>query len=205
MSGFWTRDRPLVLASGSQARRALLAAALVPLVVVPATIDERAVEAPLRGAGASPASIAASLAAAKALDVSLRWPGDLVLGADQTLALGPRMFTKAANLAEARRALETLSGQTHSLHSAWALALDGQILDTGLAEARLTMRRLGEDFLDRYVAEEGLALCESVGAYRLEGAGIHLFETVEGDHSTILGLPLLPVLAALRTQGSLLG
>lgn len=108
MSGFWTRDRPLVLASGSQARRALLAAALVPLVVVPATIDERAVEAPLRGAGASPASIAASLAAAKALDVSLRRPGDLVLGADQTLALGPRMFTKAANLAEARRALETL-------------------------------------------------------------------------------------------------
>ncbi len=205
MRAFWISPRPLVLASGSAARRALLEAALVPLTVVPASIDERAIEQPLRSAGAPPAAIAAHLAAAKALAISAARLGDIVLGADQTLALGERLFTKPADLTEARSALETLSGRTHSLHAAWALVRDGQMLASGSSEARLTMRCLGADFLDRYVAVEGDALCSSVGAYRLEGAGIHLFDRIEGDQSTILGLPLLPVLSALRQHGYLLG
>ena len=205
MIGFWIGDKPLVLASGSKARKALLDAARVPLLVVPARVDERVVEVPLLAAGATPAAIATALATAKALDVSRERPDDLVLGADQTLALGRRMFTKAANLSEARGTLEILSGRTHSLHSAWVLAKGGQVVESGIANARLTMRLLGADFLDRYITEEGPALCESVGAYRLEGSGINLFDTIEGDHTTILGLPLLAVLAALRKHGCILG
>lgn len=201
----WQRERPLVLASGSTARRALLEAAAVPLIVVPALIDEREVEGPLRSAGAMPADIAAHLAAAKAMAVSGAHPDDLVLGADQTLALGSRLFTKPADQAEARSSLEVLSGRTHTLHSAWAVARDGRILASGVEDARLTMRPLGPAFLDWYMEQEGTLLLASVGAYRLEGPGVQLFERIEGDQSTILGLPLLPVLAALRQLGYLLG
>lgn len=205
MSTFWLREQPLVLASGSAARRSLLEAARIPFVVAPAVIDERAVEAPFRAAGESPAAIAETLAAAKALHVSRLRPADLVLGADQTLALGSRMFTKAADLVEVRGTLDALSGRRHSLHSAWALAHNGAVVRSGVDTAQMTMRQLGSDFLDRYIAQEGVALCDSVGAYRLEGLGIHLFERIEGDHATILGLPLLSVLAALRDVGCLPG
>ena len=204
-ASFWIGERPLVLASGSTARHAVLDAAGVPHIVEPAAIDEREIEGPLRDAGASPAAIASHLAEAKARAVSGMRPDHVVLGADQTLALGDRLFTKAADLAEARQALQTLSAQTHSLHSAWALARGGEVLEVGMSTARLTMRELGPDFLDAYVAREGTGLTASVGAYRLEGLGIHLFDAMEGDHTTILGLPMLQVLAALRRLGCLLG
>ena len=203
-SPFWLAERPLILASGSAARRSLLEAAAVPHRIVPATIDERAVEQPLRESGASPATIAAHLAVAKALAVSAANPDDLVLAADQTLALGTTMFTKAQDIAHARLTLQALAGRTHSLHSAWALARDGQVLHPGATEARLSKRYQSTAFLDAYEAEEAVELCASVGAYRIEAAGLHLFASVEGDHATIMGLPLLPVLSALRQRGYLL-
>jgi septum formation protein len=199
------RGAPLVLASGSSARRGLLEAAGIPLLVDPADIDERAVEAPLRAAGALPAAVAAHLAAAKARNVAARHPGHLVLGADQVLALGSEMFTKPATPAAARDHLRRLAGRTHSLHSAACLLSNGDTLLATVAEARLTMRALSEPFLDRYLAAEGAAVLASVGAYRLEGLGIQLFEAVEGDHATILGLPLLALLPVLRQAGALLG
>lgn len=204
-ASFWLADRPLVLASGSAARRALLEAAAVPFVVVPAEIDERAIEGPLQRRGAGPAEIAAHLAEAKARSVGTRHPGDLVLGADQTLALDGRMFTKPPDRAEARRTLEALAGRSHALHSAYALVRDGDVLAAGETAATLTMRSLGSVFLDSYLEQEGDTLLSSVGAYRLEGRGLHLFSKVEGDHATILGLPLLPVLTELRHLGYLLG
>lgn len=202
---FWLADRPLVLASGSAARRALLEATAVPFVVVPAEIDERVIEAPLQGRGAPPAEIAAHLAEAKARSVAVQRPGDLILGADQTLALDGRMFTKPPNRAEARRTLEALAGRSHTLHSAYALVRDGDVLAAGASAATLTVRPFGPVFLDSYLEQEGDTLLSSVGAYRLEGLGLHLFSKVEGDHATILGLPLLPVLTALRHLGYLLG
>lgn len=201
----WRADRPLILASGSAARRALLEAAAIPHEIVPAAIDERVVEAPLRAARAEPGVIAAHLAQAKAMAVAAVHPDRLVLGADQVLALGDRLFTKPLDLADARRTLDALEGAQHSLHSAFALVRDKVVLATGMTEARLWMRRATPAFLDAYVAAEGAALCGSVGAYRLEGLGIHLFERIEGDHATILGLPLLPVLSSLRQLGYLLG
>ena len=177
----------------------------MPLVVVPAQVDEREIEGPLRRRGAAPSDIAAHLAAAKAMAVSAAHPDDLVLGADQTLALESRMFTKPADAAEARSSLQALSGRTHTLHSAWVIARDGRTLTSGVEDARLTMRPLGPAFLDWYSEHEGSLLLASVGAYRLEGPGVQLFERIEGDQSTILGLPLLPVLAALRQLGYLLG
>lgn len=203
--GLWQIERPLILASGSAARRGLLEAAAVPLLVVPAQIDERELEAPLRSRGAMPVDIAGFLAAAKAKAVSAAYPDDLVLGADQTLAIGSRVLTKPADAAESRSSLQALSGRTHTLHSAWCLARDGRTLTSGVEAARLTMRQLGPAFLDRYIEHEGSLLLASVGAYRLEGPGVQLFERIEGDQSTILGLPLLPVLAALRQLGYLLG
>ena len=204
-STFWRTPEPLVLASGSAARRALLAEAAIPFEVVPATIDERALEDPLRRDGATPAAIALHLARAKASAVSATRPGRLVLGGDQVLALGSRLFTKPQTLAAARTHIETLAGHTHSLHAGWALVHDGVVLREGVDEARLTMRQPGPAFLDAYLAAEGEALLGSVGAYRLEGLGAHLFTRIEGDHSTILGLPILPVLEALRQSGYLLG
>ena len=201
----WQGDRPLVLASGSAARRALLDAAGLPLEVIPAAIDERAIESPLLAAGATPDAIAVHLAEAKAMAVAADHPNRLVLGADQVLALGDRLFSKPVDLADARRTLDTLAGREHSLHAAFALVRDAVVLGSGSEEACLRMRRPSAAFLDAYVAAEGEALCSSVGAYRLEGLGIHLFERIDGDHSTILGLPLLPVLSSLRQHGYLLG
>ena len=201
----WLATDPLTLASGSGTRREILERAGIPIITHPADIDERAVEQPLRSAGASPAEIAAHLARAKATVIAERFPGRLVLGADQTLALGQELFAKPPTIAAARQHLQRLSGKTHSLHSALCLVRGGAVVFEGVAEAQLTMRALSEPFLDAYLQAEGQAVCGSVGAYRLEGLGAHLFSRVEGDQTTVLGLPLLSLLPALRQLGYLVG
>jgi len=197
----WLAAAPLVLASQSKVRRALLEAAGIAVEVRPADLDERAVEADAPHLG--PGAVAALLAREKALSVAAALPGRLVVGADQTLALGDRRFTKPADRAAARAQLGTLSGRIHTLHAAVAVARDGDILFDHVDRARLTMRRLSDDFLDRYLDATGEAVTASVGGYQLERTGVQLFEKIEGDHFTILGLPLLPLLAFLRAHGSL--
>jgi septum formation protein len=192
----WLAAEPLLLASKSESRRALLAAAAVPIEVLPADIDERALEA--KAALTGPGEVAALLAREKARAVAAARPGRLVLGADQTLALGTRRFSKPANVAAAREQLLALRGTTHELHSALALVRDRTIAFEHRATARLTMRAFSDAFLDAYVAAAGVAVMASVGGYQVERAGIQLFERIEGDHSTILGLPLLPLLQYLR-------
>jgi septum formation protein len=194
----WRGKDPLILASQSRARQTLLANAGISFEAVPAEIDERAVQ---HASGlASPGDIAALLAREKALSVSARRPGKFVVGADQTLALGERLFSKPAGRAQAADQLRVLAGQRHELHSAVAVARDGKILFADVAVARMTMRRLSESEIDAYLDEAGEAVTTSVGAYQLEGLGVHLFERIEGDHFTILGLPLLPLFAFLRSQ-----
>lgn len=192
---------PLVLASKSAVRRSLLEAAGIPVEVDPAAVDERAIEAPL--AGATPEEVALRLAREKALAVAARRPSALVLGADQTLALGTRRFSKPKSLTAAREQLAALSGKTHALHSGAAIARDGRIAFEAVATARLTMRPLSDQALDAYLAAAGDRVMQSVGGYQLEGLGVHLFERVEGDHFTILGLPLLLLLAFFRSEGLL--
>lgn len=202
MSFIWRESAPLLLASKSKVRAQLLRSARVPVDVRPADIDERAVEAALTGDGATPSSVAGALAAAKAIAVSARIPGRLVLGADQTLALEGERFTKPENREAGRLQLERLSGETHTLASGAALAREGIVLWSGIAEARLTMRPLSPDFISAYLDATGDAVLTSVGGYHFEGLGVHLFERVDGDFSTILGLPMLPVIAALRNLGA---
>jgi septum formation protein len=193
-------DKPLVLASKSEVRRALLEAVGIPVVIDPADIDERGIET--RNEGLSPASAATLLAREKALAVSRRRNG-LVLGADQTLALGSRRYSKPADAAAARAQLKSLAGQTHALHSAAAVTRGGDVLFETVSTARLTMRPLSEAFLDAYLAATGDRVTKSVGAYQLEGLGVHLFEKIEGDHFTVLGLPILQLLAYFRQTGLL--
>ena len=194
----WRAKDPLILASQSRARQMLLANAGISFEAVPADIDERAV-AKTSGL-ASAGDIAALLAREKALSVSARQPGKFVVGADQTLALGERLFSKPAGRAQAAEQLRALAGRSHQLHSAVAVARDGKILFAEVAVAHMTMRRLSESEIDAYLDQAGQAVTTSVGAYQLEGMGVHLFERIEGDHFTILGLPLLPLLAFLRSQ-----
>ena len=191
----------LILASGSPARRTLLANAGVPFDVVPAGLDERAAEAPLLEAGASPADLALALAMAKAVAVSELHPEALVIGADQTLDLDGERLTKPEDMEAARRQLLRLSGRTHALHSAVAAARGGEIVWDETETARLTMRRLEPAGIGRYLAEIGAPALSSVGAYQLEGRGVRLFEKIDGDYFAILGLPLLPLLAFLRREG----
>jgi septum formation protein len=194
----WRGKSPLILASQSRARQALLTNAGIGFEAVTAAIDERAVQ---QASGLSaPGEIASLLAREKALSVSARQPGKFVIGADQTLALGERLFSKPAGRAQAAEQLRALAGRSHELHSAVAVARDGKILFEAVAIAGMTMRRLGEAEIDVYLDEAGDAVTSSVGAYQLEGLGVHLFERIEGDHFTILGLPLLPLLAFLRSE-----
>jgi septum formation protein len=195
----------IVLASGSRFRKAMLEAAGVDIDVVPADIDERAVEMPLEGTGASPEDVAQVLAEAKALDVSERKPGRLVLGCDQTLSLGDELFHKPKDMEDARRHVLKLSGRTHQLNSAAVLARNGQALWRDVGIARLTMRKLEPAFIGRHLARVGPMALNSVGAYQIEGEGIQLFEKIEGDHFTIVGLPLLAVLKELRAMGAIDG
>lgn len=191
----------LVLASGSRIRATLLANARLDFTVDPATVDERAVEAPLLEAGFPPEDIAQVLAEAKALDVAGRRPQDLVIGADQVLGLGNARFTKPADMEAARRQLLDLSGKTHELHSAVVLARGDEVLWRHVSTARLTMRALSPAEIGRYLALAGDAVLSSVGCYQLENVGVRLFERIEGDYFTILGLPLLPLLGELRALG----
>jgi len=194
----WLKPEPLVLASRSAIRRTVLEAAGIPVEVFPADLDERAIEA--RASASDPGEVAALLARSKAEAAAASRPRRLVLGADQTLALGSRRFSKPADRAAARDQLLALRGKTHALHSAVAVVRDGEVLYQGGEVARLTMRPLSEAFLDRYLDAAGSAVTASVGAYQLEGIGIHLFERIEGDHFTILGMPLLPLLNFFRQQ-----
>lgn len=191
----------LILASGSSARRKMLEAAGVAFRVAPAAVDEDAERGRL--GSASPRQVALHLARAKAAEVSLRHPEAVVIGADQVLALAGRIFTKASNLAEARIALQSLAGRTHALHSAVALAIGGGIVWHRVDDAALTMRAFSQAFADDYLERAGERVCASVGCYELEGLGIQLFEHIEGDYFTILGMPLLPLLAELRRHGAL--
>jgi len=194
----WRGTSPLILASQSRTRQALLANAGISFEAVPADIDEREVQ---QASGLSaPGDIAALLAQWKALAVSSRQPGRFVVGADQTLARGARLFAKPAGRAQAAEQLRALAGGSHELHSAVAVARDGEILFQQVSIARMTMRQIGEPEIGAYLDVAGEAVTTSVGAYQLEGLGVHLFERIEGDHFTILGLPLLPLLAFLRSE-----
>jgi septum formation protein len=197
----WLASVPLVLASKSAGRRKVLEAAGIPFEAHPADLDERALEA--RAGQQTPAATAGFLAREKALFVAKLRPGRLVLGADQTLALGAERFAKPADREAARAQLRALCGQTHELHSAIAFVQNGAVLFEDVGTARLTMRPFSGRFLDRYLATAGEAVTGSVGAYQLEGPGVQLFEHIDGDYFTILGLPLLAVLDFLRRHGSL--
>jgi septum formation protein len=197
----WRGKAPLVLASQSRARQLLLGNAGLAFEAVPADIDERTVQQ--KSGLLKPGEIAALLAREKALFVSSKMPDRYVVGADQTLALGQRLFSKPAGRAQAADQLRALGGNTHELHSALAVARDGKILLSEVAIARMTMRQLSGDEIRTYLDAAGEAVTTSVGAYQLEGLGVHLFDRIEGDHFTILGLPLLPLLAFFRGQGLL--
>ncbi len=191
----------LVLASKSAARAAMLQAAGITVALAPADIDERAFDETWSRAGHGPDVVARLLAEEKARAVSRTHPGAVVIGADQTLALGSRRFSKPADVAEARANLTTLRGETHHLHSGVALVRDGETLFATVSSAAMTMRAFSDAFLDAYIERQGGRVLSSVGCYQLEGEGIQLFERIDGDYFTILGMPLLPLLSALRHHG----
>jgi septum formation protein len=194
----WRGKEPLILASQSRARQMLLANAGIAFESEPAGIDERRIQQ--KSNLSAPGEIAALLAREKSLFVSRRRAGRYAVGADQTLALGARLFSKPAGRAEAAEQLHALAGRSHELYSAVAVARDGKILFENVAMARMSMRRLSEAEITAYLDEAGAAVTSSVGAYKLEGLGVHLFERIEGDHFTILGLPMLALLEFLRSE-----
>ena len=194
----WLGKKPLILASQSRARQMLLANAGIAFEAIPADIDERAVQ---NDSGlTAPDEIATLLAREKALWVSQRHPNRYVVGADQTLALGSRLFSKPAERSVAADQLRLLAGKRHELHSAFAVARDGKILSVDVSIAGMTMRSLSASEIETYLDHAGDVVTTSVGAYQLEGLGVHLFKRIEGDHFTILGLPLLPLLTFLRSE-----
>ncbi|PKA39258.1 Maf-like protein [Rhizobium sullae] len=195
----------LILASSSPFRRMLLANAGLEFEAHAAKIDERAIEAPLEREGASPDTVASVLARAKAEEVSSRFPDSLVIGSDQTMSLRDHVFHKPHNMADAANHLRVLSGQTHRLNSAIAIIGNGALLWEHVSHASLTMRVLSADFISRHLARVGDKALGSVGAYQLEGEGIQLFDRIDGDYFTILGLPMLPLLQKLRELGAIDG
>ncbi|MFM9849823.1 MAG: Maf family protein [Hyphomicrobiaceae bacterium] len=192
----------LVLASGSGSRRQMLDAAGLTFDVAPADVDERAIREALQAddSGIEPADVAEVLARAKAEIISRQHPEALVIGADQILALDDEIFEKPADLAGARGHLQKLRGRTHQLHSAVVVAEHGEVVWAHVDTASLTMHAFSADFLENYLTLAGTVICDSVGAYQLEGLGVQLFERIDGDYFTILGLPLLPLLAELRAR-----
>ena len=190
----------LILASASPSRRQLLANAGLVFTIEPSGIDEDEVKRSL-GSRAAPQELASTLAELKAVKVSARHPEAMVVGADSTLACNGRMFDKPPDLAAARKQLQTLRGQTHELFSSVVVARGGARLWHWSERARLTMRQLNDGFIDSYLARAGDDVLTSVGAYQLEGLGAHLFTRIEGDYFTVLGLPLLPLLAFLAEHG----
>jgi septum formation protein len=197
----WRETKPLILASQSTTRQALLANAGIAFEAIPAELDELAIQ--LASALSAPGEIAALLARDKALFVSEKHRGRYVVGADQTLILGAQLFNKPAGRAQAAAQLRALAGQSHELHSAVAVVRNEEVLFEHVSIARMTMRPLDDNTISAYLDAAGAAVTTSVGAYQLEGLGVHLFERIEGDHFTILGLPLLPLLKFLRSQGLL--
>ena len=201
----WLGTLPLLLASASPTRRRMLEDAGFEVETEASDIDERAIEASygLRAAP-DPVGLAGELAREKALAVSRRRPDRIVLGADQVLELGGDILHKAGDGACARRQLARLSGRTHALHSAAAIARDGAVLKSVVDTARLTMRPLEREAIEAYLALAGEErVTRTVGGYEVERLGVHLFERIDGDHTTVLGLPLFALLAALRSLGLL--
>lgn len=193
----------LILASQSPFRRMLMENAGLVFRAEAAGIDERAAETALAARNPTPQEIAEALAVAKARDVAARNPGALVIGSDQTLSLEGRVFHKPADMREAKAHLTAMAGRTHSLNCGVALVRDGETLWSHVSVAHLTMRPLTGAFIDRHLARVGPRVLASVGAYQLEGEGVQLFERIDGDYFTILGLPLLPLLAKLRDLGAI--
>ncbi|WP_296721796.1 Maf family protein [Erythrobacter sp.] len=192
----------LILASKSASRRAMLDAAGVAYEAVPADMDERAVEAGL--AGAAPGEVAEALAVAKAAAVAAAHPGALVLGSDSLVVAGGRRFDKPGSAEEAGEHLRFFSGRMMELHSAAALVRDGGCEWSHASIARLHVRDLSDDFIAHYLSLEWPEIGHTVGAFRIEGPGVQLFDHIEGDQFTVLGMPLLPLLGALREAGVLL-
>lgn len=184
----------------------MLEAAGISFRVVPANVDEAAIRDTLCADNleVDPADVAEVLARAKAEEVSRAHPDAVVIGADQVLALGREMFSKAGTLDEARECLMRLRGETHDLHSAVVIAEGGDVSWAYVDTARITMRRYTTAALARYLATSGTRVLGSVGCYQLEGAGVQLFERIEGDYFTILGMPMLPLLEELRSRGMIL-
>lgn len=193
----------LILASASAARAQMLRAAGVALDILPARIDEAAVKAAMRAEAAPPRDLADTLAELKAAKISANAPGRLVLGADQVLVEAGQIYDKPADLAQAREQLLALRGKTHLLISAAVIALDGAPIWRHVGQAQLTMRPFSDGFLDAYLAQIGDLALTSPGSYQLEALGSQLFSRVQGDHFTVLGLPLLEVLGFLRARGVL--
>ena len=193
----------LILASQSRSRRRMLEAAGLAFEAIPSAVDESRLRQELEASGAivGPEAIARALAAAKAVEVSRSHPDALVIGGDQVLAFGPRIFEKPPNMEAARRHLMELRGRTHILVSAVVLAQSGKVVWEHAETAELAMRAFTPEFLDRYLDLAGEDVCLSVGAYQLEGLGAQLFERIDGDYFTILGLPLIALLGALRARG----
>lgn len=188
----------LILASSSASRQMLMRNAGLTFSAVPADIDERAIDASLETQGATPDRIAVELAKAKALAVSAVKPDAIVVGCDQTMSLGSRIYHKPADMAQAHANLLSLSGKTHRLNCGAAIARNGTILWEIVTFADMTMRDFDSAFVERHLQRVGEKVLSSVGAYQLEGEGIQLFSAIEGDYFTILGLPLLPLLTKLR-------
>jgi len=193
----------LILASGSKVRHQLLKNAGVAFAVIPASLDEAAVREGLLSDdnGIDAADVAEVLAQAKGTEVSRANPGALVIAADQTLSCEGKIYEKPADLDAARETLMQLRGKTHQLHSAVALVRDGNVEWAYIETAHLTMRKFSPSFASQYIVRAGADLCDSVGAYKLEGIGIQLFERIEGDYFTVLGLPLIPLLNQLHEFG----
>jgi septum formation protein len=197
------KSMTLILASQSPFRRMLMENAGLAFMAEAARIDERAVETALAAQNPSPQDVAETLAIEKARDVAGRHPGALVIGSDQTLSLEGRVFHKPADMAEAKSHLASMSGRSHSLNCGIALVRDDETLWSHVSIAHLTMRPLSDALIDRHLARVGDRILASVGAYQLEGEGVQLFERIDGDYFTILGLPLLPLLAKLRDLGAI--
>lgn len=188
----------LVLASASPFRRMLLENAGIPFQAKAADIDERAIESQVEQQGPSPEEVALILAEAKARNVGQHFPGDIIIGSDQTMSLGSRVYHKPGDMNEARDHLLSLSGQVHQLNSAIVLTRGNDVLWKHVSSARMSVRVLTSAFIEAHLARVGNKALASVGAYQLEGEGIQLFDKIDGDYFTILGLPMLPLLAKLR-------